>query len=116
MARDIDRARHIKVAIGKLRGILSGKNYERVRSDDALWPALERYLQVISEAARALPPAWTAEVEHIPWRRIADIGNRLRHAYDTLQGDILWSIYENDLDPLEAAIDAMLAAHGSDEP
>jgi hypothetical protein len=24
---------------------------------------------------------------------------------------VLWSVYLNDLDPLEAAIDAMLAAH-----
>ena len=28
----------------------------------------------------------------------------------------LWAIYENDLDPLEAAIDAMLAAHAPKDP
>ena len=28
---------------------------------------------------------------------------------------VLWSVYSSDLDPLEAAIDAMLAAHSADE-
>lgn len=41
----------------------------------------------------------------------ADLGNHLRHAYHRTDIGALWSIYEDDLDPLEAAVDAMLAAH-----
>ena len=42
---------------------------------------------------------------------VAAFGNILRHEYDQLDLNILWDVYERDLDPLEAAIDAMLAAH-----
>jgi uncharacterized protein with HEPN domain len=45
---------------------------------------------------------------------VANLGNVLRHAYEQVNVDVLWSIYTDDLDPLEAAIDAILAAHGND--
>jgi uncharacterized protein with HEPN domain len=70
-------------------------------------------LLIISEAARSVPPGW--KEEHggsINWRGLEDLGNRLRHVYQHMNTAILWSIYEHDLDPLEAAIDAMLAAYG----
>ena len=44
------------------------------------------------------------------------LGNLLRHVYHHASVPILWAIYTNDLDPLEAAIDAMLAAHASPRP
>jgi len=67
----------------------------------------------VSEASRNIPDKWKNELgEGIPWRQIAGLGNLLRHAYDQVNAEVFWQIYENDLDPLEAAIDAMLAAHG----
>jgi uncharacterized protein with HEPN domain len=47
----------------------------------------------------------------IPWRQVADLGNFLRHGYDKVNLDVLWSIYENDLDVLEHAIDTLLERH-----
>lgn len=47
----------------------------------------------------------------MPWRDIANFGNVLRHAYDGVDVEVLWSVNENDLAPLEQAIDAMLVAH-----
>lgn len=49
----------------------------------------------------------------MPWPEIAHLGDRMRHAHHRVEAPILWSIYLNDLDPLEAAIDRMLAAHGT---
>ena len=46
----------------------------------------------------------------IPWRNVANTGNILRHAYHREEFEAIWAIYTDDLDPLEAAIDAMLAA------
>ena len=33
------------------------------------------------------------------------------YAYDTVDLSVLWAVYADDLDPLERAVDAMLAAH-----
>jgi uncharacterized protein with HEPN domain len=108
----IERARHIKVSIEVIRGGLKGKSLDEVAGDRMLWGGYERQLMVISEASRHLPDVWkTAYGAEIDWRQIADAGNALRHAYHRMNVATLWSIYENDLDPLEAAVDAMLAAH-----
>ena len=69
---------------------------------------------VISEAARNIPDEWKRSFgPSIDWRGVEDLGNRLRHVYQHTSMTILWSIYEHDLDPLEAAIDRMIAAHGA---
>lgn len=45
----------------------------------------------------------------IPWQKIAGLGNILRHTYQHSNLRILWAVYTDDLDSLDAAIDAMLA-------
>jgi uncharacterized protein with HEPN domain len=80
-------------------------------ADQTRWAAFERHLEVISEASRALPEDW--KHQHggaVPWPKVAGLGNLLRHVYQHLDGRILWDIYLNDLGPLEAAIDRMIAA------
>lgn len=106
------RVRHIKDSIGVIKGGLSGKTLSAVHADRLMWSGFERQLEVISEASRAVPAEWkSAFGPDIDWHGIANLGNLLRHAYHRANVITLWAIYENDLDPLEAAIDAMLAAH-----
>jgi uncharacterized protein with HEPN domain len=40
----------------------------------------------------------------IPWRKMVDFGNRLRHAYHRVDAAIVWSIVENELPPLKAFV------------
>ncbi len=96
---------------GDIQRLVAGKTLEDVRQDEVAWAAFERFLEVISEASRHIPDDWKAEQPQIPWRQVADLGNRLRHVYSDVNPQALWAIHLNDLDPLEAAIDAMLAAH-----
>jgi uncharacterized protein with HEPN domain len=114
--RTVHRVRHIKDRIEKIRLILGELSFEDAAVHPAVWPAFERHLEVISEASRNIPDDWRTEFgPEIPWRQIAAIGNLLRHVYDRTDAQVLWSIYEHDLDQLEAAIDRMLAAHSSDD-
>jgi len=41
---------------------------------------IERCLEIISEASRHIPDDAKARHPEIPWRRVADIGNRIRHS------------------------------------
>jgi uncharacterized protein with HEPN domain len=45
----------------------------------------------------------------VPWRDIAAIGNILRHEYPAVNRDILWRIATEDIWPLAAAVEALLA-------
>ena len=45
--------------------------------------AVERLLEIISEASRFVPPDEKAQQPNINWRRLADLGNWLRHVTQT---------------------------------
>ena len=63
--------------------------------------AVERLLEIISEASRHIPVDMKAKEPNIHWRRLADLGNWLRHAYHRTDPGILWDMIENDLEPLK---------------
>ena len=112
--RPEQRATDIKDNIRNIRDLLDGSSLDEVGRDTVKRAALERFLEVISEASRHLPKAWKNDHPQIPWRRIADIGNVLRQAYTAVDLSILWGIYERDLSALEASVDAMLAKHATE--
>ena len=70
--------------------------------------AVERLFQIISEASRFIPEESKASEKDIPWQRMADLGNWLRHAYHRVDPDILWNIVENDLDALKRSVERMV--------
>jgi uncharacterized protein with HEPN domain len=112
--RPVLRLRHIKDRIVAIKALLSGKTFDQVAVDGDARAALERHLEVVSEASRHIPEAWKAEYEDIPWRNIADLGNIIRHAYDEVDLGILWDISEKHLSELEYAVDALLKGHAID--
>nr|WP_245311052.1 DUF86 domain-containing protein [Bradyrhizobium valentinum] len=66
--------------------------------------AVERLLEIISEASRSIPSDVKAQEPTINWRRLADLGNWLRHAYHRTDAGLLWAMIEDDLEPLNAFV------------
>lgn len=115
MSRPIDRARHIKEAIQTIRSGVGERTLSETMGSKLEWAGFKYLLQTISEAARHIPPEWRAEyAPEIEWRKVIGLGSVLRHDYERLNADALWLNFTRDLDPLEAAIDRMIAAHGDD--
>ena len=92
-----DRTRYrlndIVDAIDQIGSLLHAKSYNDLVSDKVIKAAFERFLEILSEASRHLPDDMKAGRPDIPWRRISDIGNHLRHAYDRVDSEILWEVY-----------------------
>ena len=110
--RSVFRVRDVKQSILSIRQLLAGRSFESMYDDVVVRAAFERFLEILSEASRSIPDEW--KQKHgpaIPWRQVADLGNILRHAYHRTDAKMLWEVYLNDLTPLEAVIDDMLAAH-----
>jgi uncharacterized protein with HEPN domain len=106
---------HIKAAIKAARDGVGGLDAEIVAEQAFLLGGLNYQLLVITEAARNIPPEWKQTFgPTINWRALEDLGNHLRHAYHRVDVAALWDIYEHDLDPLEAAIDRMIASHAQE--
>ena len=51
-----------------------------------------RLLEIIGEAATRTPSSIKDQHPTIPWRRITGLRNRLVHAYDTVDIEIVWRV------------------------
>ena len=116
-ATAVDRLQHMADRITAIRLLLAGLTFDQAWRDATRWPAFERHIEVISEASRSIPAEWkAAHAPDIDWAKVAGIGSVLRHAYHHTSAPILWDIFENHLDPLESAINQMMAAHEASSP
>lgn len=70
--------------------------------------AVERAIEIISEASRHIPSELKQKFEHLPWHQIASIGNIIRHGYDSVDPEIIWKIVTVELTPLEKAVRQLL--------
>jgi uncharacterized protein with HEPN domain len=90
-------------AIERIRHVLTGVTLDAFEADwEKRW-LVERGVEVISEASRRLTGDLKERQDHIPWGKVAGIGNILRHDYDHVAPDILWKLAQDDLPALEAA-------------
>ena len=102
-----ERLDHILQAIADIRTLTRGRTAADYLADRFLRLAVERCLEIVSEASRFIPEAQKAEHPTLPWRGIADFGNLLRHGYDSVDPRRVWAIVEHELAALEAAVETM---------
>lgn len=94
--------------------MVEGRRREDLDTDRQLNLALMRLLEIIGEAANRIPPQQRRHWPGIPWRDVVDLRNRLIHAYDDVNFDVLWTIVQQDLPPLIAELERVLATEGND--
>jgi uncharacterized protein with HEPN domain len=82
--------------------------FDQFNGDRFLRLGIERCLEIISEASRHIPQAAKDRHPQIPWQRVADIANRIRHAYHAVDSQIVWEIVSHELAALKAAVQAMM--------
>lgn len=88
-------------SIERVRAALGDTSLEAFESDWQKQWLVERGVEIISEASRHLPAEMKARHTEIPWRKVAGIGNILRHNYENIAAPILWTLAATDLAPLE---------------
>ena len=98
-----------------IRGIenaVKGKTYRDYQRSWLLRSAVERGVEVISEASRHLGRELKSAHKDVRWRDIAGIGNILRHKYQRIDTRIIWRALKDHLPPLKEALLTMKAALG----
>ena len=97
-----ERLGHINAAIADVSEALEGQSRESFTDSLVLRMAIERLFEIMSEASRHLPEDMKRYAPGINWRRLADLGNWLRHAYHRTDALLLWEMVQNDLPPLKS--------------
>lgn len=99
-----ERLDHILEAIAETKESTSRVTLEEFERNRVLRWGIERALEIISEASRGIPADLKAKYSTTPWRQIADLGNRLRHAYHDVDTLIVWNIVQQDLHNLQEVV------------
>jgi uncharacterized protein with HEPN domain len=102
------RLLHMRDEIENLSNELAGLHFETWRESYGLRRITERAIQIVSEAARTLPPELRARYPDVPWTDIIAIGNPLRHEYHRVDDKALWETATNDLPKLQPILLRML--------
>jgi len=113
----IDKSIRIRVedmlaAIAVAKKAARGLVFESYSSADHIVErfAIERSIEIVSEASRKLPEHIQADYPEIPWHAIRGIGNVLRHEYAATDHRIIWDVTVVHLEQLEAVLVRILAS------
>lgn len=110
------RANDILEAIARVEEYVQGLDDAAFMKDKLRQDAVIRNLEVIGEAARAIPEEVLELQASIPWSQIRRMRNVLAHVYFGVNLAIVWDTIQQDLPPLKVAVAALLASSTQSEP
>ncbi len=96
----------IRQAIGKIQSYTAGITRDMFDQDDRTVDAVIRNLQIIGEAAKAIPDAIRAGYPNVEWKKIAGLRDILAHQYFEVDLDIIWDVLQNKLPELDRELGA----------
>lgn len=94
-------------AIERISTVTAGLSLEAFEADWQTQWLVQRGIEILSEASRRLPSSLKVRHPEIPWRKVAGIGNVLRHDYESISAAVLWKLVFDDLPILEAVCRGM---------
>jgi len=110
-----ERLRHIRDEIEFIIRTCRGSEKVDVLQDETAQRAVIRSLEIIGEAAKALPDSFRDSHPDIEWRKVAAMRDRLIHGYFTVNWDTVWDVVTVHVPRLEATVRSALD-EVTDEP
>ncbi len=95
--------------IDAIEEMMEGRDFSAFRADLRTSRAVERCLEIISEASRRVPEDAKASHPEIPWVEIAAFGNLLRHEYQRVDPYLIWKTATHSLPELREAVKDLIA-------
>ncbi|WP_263380088.1 HepT-like ribonuclease domain-containing protein [Granulicella paludicola] len=103
-------------AIALLRAYCAELDLATFEEQQGKQDAILYRLLVLTEAAHRLREDELALCPGPNWRKIRDLGNVIRHAYDAIDRATIWEIIHSDLPPLKEALELTMRKHFPDVP
>ena len=89
--------------------MVDGLNVSAFRADLRTSRAVERCLEIISEASRTIPEDSKALHPTTPWAEIAALGNLMRHEYQRVDSYLIWKIATRSLPELRVVVKDLIS-------
>jgi uncharacterized protein with HEPN domain len=106
-----DYLEHILVALERIQRYTAGKSATDFATDTLLQDGVLRNLGIIGEAAHRIladSPDYAARHSEIPLAKIYGMRNRITHAYEEVDMDIVWNLVLYDVPALQSKVAAAL--------
>lgn len=87
----------------------AARGREAFERDELIQNWIVRHLQIIGEAARALPEEMRGPAPQVPWPKIIGMRHILVHDYFGIDTEVVWNVVEHDLPGLKREIEKMLS-------
>ena len=104
------RCRDILDAIDAVAEMIADMDFGAYQAEFRTRRAVERCLEIISEASRHIPDGEKSRFPDLPWEGIAAMGDILRHEYQMVADDIVWRTGTRSLPELRRAIARMVSS------
>lgn len=95
-------------AIDGIEKFIAGMREQDYSIDAKTQAAVERYLEVLGEAANKLPGDFYARHPDIQWHKIISLRNRIIHAYFDVNDSIVWNVITQFLPGLRKDIERLI--------
>lgn len=99
----------ILTCIDKILSWTEGLTIDLFESDEMVFDAVLRNLEIMGEAVKGLPLEITEANPHLDWRAMSDFRNRLAHGYFAVDTDIVWKVIVNRLPGMREDLARILA-------
>lgn len=103
----LEFVRHILDECAYILSVSSSTYYEFL-DDETLKRAVVRSLEIIGEAAKKIPADFRSEHDHVNWKNMAGMRDKLIHDYIGTDYAIVWDVMQNKIPELHRDIKMLL--------
>lgn len=94
VSRDKKRLEHILSAIDRVLKYTKGKTYEDLVSNDMMYYAVVKNIEIMGEAANMLTAEFVEAHTKTPWKMVRGMRNYIVHEYFQIDDAVVWDVVE----------------------
>lgn len=102
--RDKERLNHMLAAADRVIRYTSGKTFEDLKSDDMMYYAVVKNIEIIGEASNLLSAEFIAAHPATPWKQVKGMRNYIVHEYFQIDDVVVWGVVSKDIPELRKQI------------
>lgn len=113
--RDRERLEHILAAINRVSRYTKDKSYEDLLSDDMMYYAVVKNIEIMGEAANMLTQEFQTAHPDTPWKMVRGMRNYIVHEYFQIDSAVVWDVVKRELPTLRQQIEKYLSDTNGEE-